>query len=58
MLEKSYLKPENWWMIFVHDLYTMFVMGMGEKPRNKRKNKEKKSPFGTLFAIAPWGLGS
>ena len=28
-------------MIFIHDLYTMLVMGMGEKPRNKRKTRKK-----------------
>ena len=30
---------------FIHDLYTMNMMGMGEKPRNKRKTRIK-SPFG------------
>ena len=26
---------------FIHDLYTMNMMGMGEKPRNKRKTRIK-----------------
>ena len=30
----------------IHDLCTVNMLGMGEKPRNKRKNKEKNPPFG------------
>ena len=30
----------------IHDLCTVNMLGMGEKPRNKRKNKEKTPPFG------------
>ena len=32
--------------IYKYDLFTMNVMGMGEKPRSIYKNKEKNPPFG------------
>ena len=32
--------------IYKYDLFTMNVMGMGEKPRNIYKNKGKNPPFG------------
>ena len=32
--------------IYMYDLFTMSVMGMGEKPRNIYKNKGKHPPFG------------
>ena len=33
-------------MIFIHDLYTMLVMGMGEKNPEINEKQGKKSPFG------------
>ena len=49
-MKKSYLKPESyvWFYFTIYDLFTMNMMGMGEKNPNiyKWKNKEKNSPFG------------
>ena len=45
LYERSLLKTRKWWMIFIHDLYTMNVMGMGENPEINEK-QGKKSPFG------------
>ena len=41
LYERSLLKTRKWWMICIHALYTMNVMGMGEKPRNKWKTRKK-----------------